>query len=76
MPPLIWNNYVLVGSDRCDLPPRAGVVQENLTALNRTNGEILWNLKTTAGDWVSLSEFPLMEGEHLEVDKPLTLKQD
>lgn len=48
----------MVGSAGGDLPPHAGVVQGNITALNRTNGEILWNLKTTAGDWVSPERVP------------------
>ena len=51
--PLVWNDYVIAGSAGGDLPTFPGVVQGNVTAINRTNGEIIWNLRTTAGDWVT-----------------------
>jgi alcohol dehydrogenase (cytochrome c) len=56
--PLVWHDYVIAGSAGGDLPPQPGVVQGNITALNRTNGEIIWNLRTTAGEWVSPENVP------------------
>lgn len=58
VPPLVWNDYVIVGSAGGDFPPHPGVVQGNVTALNRANGEVLWNLQTTAGEWVSPERVP------------------
>jgi alcohol dehydrogenase (cytochrome c) len=57
-PPIVWKDYVIAGSAGGDLPTHKGIVQGNVTALNRTNGEILWNLRTTIGDWVSLDKVP------------------
>jgi alcohol dehydrogenase (cytochrome c) len=34
-------------------------VRGNITALNSTNGEIIWNLQTTVGEWVNLLTAPL-----------------
>ncbi|HZD33567.1 MAG TPA: PQQ-binding-like beta-propeller repeat protein, partial [Nitrososphaeraceae archaeon] len=57
-PPIVWNNYVIAGSAGGDLPTEEGKVTGNVTALNRTNGEILWNFKTTVGDWVKKGKTP------------------
>lgn len=57
-PPLIWNDYVLAGSGGSGLPPGEGYVKGNVTALNRTNGEIIWNINTTSGDWVDPDKNP------------------
>jgi alcohol dehydrogenase (cytochrome c) len=57
-PPIVWKNYVIVGSAGGDFPPEKGVVQGNITALNRTNGKIIWNFRTTVGDWVSPRKIP------------------
>ena len=51
-PPLIWKDYVLAGSGGSGLPPGEGYVKGNITALNKTNGNIIWNIDTTTGDWV------------------------
>jgi alcohol dehydrogenase (cytochrome c) len=61
-PPIIWKDYVVVGSPGGDLPHdqswQKGVVQGNITALNRTNGDIIWNFRTTTGEWVSPGKSP------------------
>ncbi len=57
-PPIVWKDYVIAGSAGGDLPTHKGIVQGNITALNRTNGEILWNLRTTIGDWVTPDKVP------------------
>ena len=57
-PPIVWKDYVVVGSAGGDLPPEKGVVQGNITALNRTNGDIIWNFRTTTGEWVSAGKSP------------------
>jgi alcohol dehydrogenase (cytochrome c) len=57
-PPVVWKDYVVVGSAGGDYPPFPGVVQGNITALNRTNGEIIWNLRTTTGQWVTSKNVP------------------
>jgi alcohol dehydrogenase (cytochrome c) len=59
-PPVVWKDYVIVGS------ANSGGLQTindtrvlgNITAINRTNGEILWNLRTAVGDWVSPAKSP------------------
>jgi plastocyanin len=40
-PPIVWKDFVIVGSAGGDLPPGKGVVRGNITALNRTNGEVI-----------------------------------
>ena len=58
-PPIVWKDYVVVGSaGGGDFPPEKGVVQGNITALNRTNGDIIWNFRTTTGEWVSAGKSP------------------
>lgn len=57
-PPIVWKDYVIVGSAGGDFPPEKGVVQGNITALNRTNGKIIWNFRTTVGDWLSPGKSP------------------
>lgn len=57
-PPILWHNYLIVGSAGGDLPPNEGLVQGNITALNRTNGDVLWNFKTTTGGWVGPGKVP------------------
>lgn len=57
-PPVVWKNYVVVGSAGGDYPPFPGVVQGNITALNRTNGQIIWNLRTTTGQWIASKNVP------------------
>ena len=57
-PPIVWKNYVIAGSGGSGLPPGLGMVKGNVTAINSINGEIIWNLDTTAGDWVKLGKTP------------------
>ncbi|HEY7079288.1 MAG TPA: PQQ-binding-like beta-propeller repeat protein [Nitrososphaeraceae archaeon] len=54
--PIVWKDYVIVGSAGHD-DSDGGVVavRGNITSLNRTNGNVIWNLHTTAGDWVGHS---------------------
>ena len=49
---------MIAGSGGSGLPPGLGIVKGNVTAINRTNGEIIWNLDTTAGAWVNLGKTP------------------
>lgn len=56
--PIVWKDYVIAGSGGSGLPPGLGIVKGNVTAINRTNGEIIWNLDTTAGAWVKLGKTP------------------
>ena len=57
-PPIVWRDYIIVGSGGSGLPPGPGLVKGNITALNRTSGEIIWNLETTAGEWVKPGNTP------------------
>ena len=57
--PIVWRNYVIVGSAGHD-DTSSGVVtvRGNITALNRTNGNVIWELQTTVGDWVNSQSAP------------------
>jgi alcohol dehydrogenase (cytochrome c) len=57
-PPIVWKDYVIAGSAGGDEPTELGLVQGNITALNRTDGQILWNFRTTVGDWVAPGKSP------------------
>lgn len=57
-PPIVWKNYVIAGSAGGDLPTEKGIVQGNITALDRTSGKVLWNFKTTTGNWVKPENVP------------------
>ena len=57
-PPIVWRDYIIVGSGGSGLPPGPGLVKGNITSLNRTSGEIIWNLETTAGEWVKPGKTP------------------
>ena len=57
-PPIVWRDYIIAGSGGSGLPPGPGLVKGNITALNRTSGEIIWNLETTAGEWVKPGKTP------------------
>ncbi len=56
--PIVWKSYVIAGSGGSGLPPGLGYVKGNVTALNRTDGSILWNLETTTGEWVEKGKTP------------------
>jgi alcohol dehydrogenase (cytochrome c) len=57
-PPIVWRDYIIAGSGGSGLPPGPGLVKGNITALNRTSGKIIWNLETTAGEWVKPGKTP------------------
>lgn len=57
-PPLLWKDYVLAGSGGSGLPPGEGYVKGNITALNKTTGYIIWNIDTTAGEWIDDEKNP------------------
>jgi alcohol dehydrogenase (cytochrome c) len=57
-PPIIWKDYVVIGSAGGDSPPNAGEVQGNITGISRTDGHILWNFRTTVGSWVGPGRSP------------------
>jgi alcohol dehydrogenase (cytochrome c) len=56
--PIVWKDYVIAGSGGSGLPPGLGLVKGNITALNYTNGKIIWNLDTTTGEWVKPGKTP------------------
>jgi alcohol dehydrogenase (cytochrome c) len=57
--PIVWKDYVIVGSAGGGDPSNGvGTVRGNVTALNITNGAIIWNLHTTAGEWVNPQTAP------------------
>jgi alcohol dehydrogenase (cytochrome c) len=62
--PIVWKDYVIVGS-AAHGDDTNGVLslQGNITALNATNGKIIWNMRTTAGDWVQLGKAPPYNGD-------------
>ena len=58
-PPIVWKGYVIAGSAGSGgQGTGVGLVQGNITALNATNGKIIWNLPTTTGDWVEPRKAP------------------
>jgi alcohol dehydrogenase (cytochrome c) len=56
--PIVWKDYIIAGSAGASLPPGTGLVKGNITALNRTSGEIIWKLDTTTGEWVKPGKTP------------------
>jgi glucose dehydrogenase/plastocyanin len=50
-PPTVWKDIVIEGNALGDNPPFPAL-HGVLTAFNRTNGEKIWNLRTTVGSWV------------------------
>ena len=62
--PLVWRDYVVVGSAaHGDETNGVLLVQGNITALNATNGRIIWNMRTTQGDWVQPGKAPPYNGD-------------
>jgi alcohol dehydrogenase (cytochrome c) len=51
--PIVWNDYIIAGSGG-----GSEMVRGNVTALNRTNGKIIWNFETTTGEWVKPGKTP------------------
>jgi alcohol dehydrogenase (cytochrome c) len=62
--PIVWKDYVIVGSAaHGDDTNGVLLVQGNITALNATNGRIIWNMRTTTGDWVQPGKAPPYNGD-------------
>ncbi len=62
-PPMIWNDYLIVGSaggDQLDSP--APAIRGTLTALNTSTGKIVWQIPLCVGDWVNASASQLNAG--------------
>jgi alcohol dehydrogenase (cytochrome c) len=51
-PPLIYNNYVIVGSALGDEPPFGFPAQGMVSAVSKKTGDVLWQTKTAIGAWV------------------------
>jgi alcohol dehydrogenase (cytochrome c) len=51
-PPVVWDNYIIVGSALGDEPPFKPAAKGSVTALDRNTGAIIWQIPTTVGDWV------------------------
>jgi alcohol dehydrogenase (cytochrome c) len=51
--PIVWKDYVIAGSGG-----GSEMVKGNVTALNRTNGKIIWNFDTTTGEWIKPGKSP------------------
>jgi outer membrane protein assembly factor BamB len=61
--PILWKGYLIVGSAAGnDLPDGLEPIRGNITALNTTNGKIIWNLHTTIGKWVNPHTAPAYNG--------------
>lgn len=50
--PVVWNDYVIVGSALGDEPPFTPAEKGTVTALNRADGSIVWQIPTAVGAWV------------------------
>jgi outer membrane protein assembly factor BamB len=62
--PIVWKDYVIAGSAAGgDNPNGVSLVQGNITALNITNGKIIWNIRTTTGEWVKPGNAPPYNGD-------------
>jgi alcohol dehydrogenase (cytochrome c) len=62
--PIIWKDFVVVGSAAGgDVANGVGFVQGNITALNITDGKIIWNRQTTTGEWVKHGKAPPFNGD-------------
>jgi alcohol dehydrogenase (cytochrome c) len=51
-PPLIWRDYIIVGSALGDEPPFGVAEKGSVTALSKKDGKIIWQIKTAVGEWV------------------------
>ena len=62
--PIVWRDYVIVGSAaHGDDTNGVLLIQGNITAINATNGRIIWNTPTTTGDWVKPGKAPPYNGD-------------
>ena len=55
-PPIIWKDYIVVGSAVGDEPPFKPAAKGSVTVLNRTNGHKIWKISTAVGSWVNQSK--------------------
>ncbi|HZD42878.1 MAG TPA: PQQ-binding-like beta-propeller repeat protein, partial [Methanomicrobiales archaeon] len=53
MMPLVWKDYVVIGSALGDEPPFQPGPTGVLAALNKSTGEIVWQKSTVTGAWVA-----------------------
>lgn len=51
-PPVVWEDYVIVGSALGDEPPFKPASKGTVTALDRMTGAIIWQIPTAVGEWV------------------------
>ncbi|WP_292391418.1 PQQ-binding-like beta-propeller repeat protein [Methanosarcina sp. UBA5] len=52
-PPLVWKDCIILGSAFGDVVLQgAPATKGTVTALNKKTGKIVWQINTTAGDWV------------------------
>jgi alcohol dehydrogenase (cytochrome c) len=51
-PPLIWKDYIIVGSALDDAPSFEFPAKGMVTAIDKNTGKLLWQINTTIGDWV------------------------
>ena len=52
-PPLVWENYLILGASFGDVVLEgAPATKGTVTALDKKNGKIMWQINTTVGDWV------------------------
>jgi glucose dehydrogenase len=52
-PPLTWKDYVIAGSAFGDSPGFGAPAKGTVTALDKKTGTLIWQINTTAGDWVT-----------------------
>ncbi len=50
--PLVWKDYIIAGSALGDEPPFGFPQKGTVTALDKKNGQIVWQTKLAVGDWV------------------------
>ena len=50
-PPVIWKDYVIAGSALGDDPPFGFPAKGSVTALNKSDGSIIWQTSTVVGPW-------------------------
>jgi alcohol dehydrogenase (cytochrome c) len=52
-PPLVWKNYLILGASFGDVVREgAPATKGKVTALDKKDGKIVWQINTTVGDWV------------------------
>lgn len=52
-PPLVWEDYLILGASFGDVVLEgAPAIKGKVTALDKNTGKIVWQINTTVGDWV------------------------